>query len=115
MRKPKEGDLVKACLNYLALRNIFAWRNNTGAYSATYNGKTRFTRFGQPGSPDIIGMLRPYGRFFGVECKGPTGKQTELQKAFQCEMEQNGGVYILARNLDDVDNVLKNFLETSEF
>lgn len=82
MKKPTEADLVKACLQLLRLRGIFAFRVNCGAVLGTHRGKRRFVRFTSvPGVSDILGVL-PGGRLLCVEAKGPKGKLRASQAAF---------------------------------
>lgn len=77
------------------------WRNNSGTLWA--NGQP--VSFGYPGSPDIVGLL-PDGRFLGVECKSKTGRQSSKQKTFEAKVKANSGVYILARSVRDLEEVL---------
>lgn len=98
-----ESAIVYACLEHLALRGIFSWRNNTGAVEV----EGRYIRYGLPGSPDILGIL-PDGKFLGVECKTPEGRQRRLQKRFQGATEENRGIYILARSSADLASALED-------
>jgi hypothetical protein len=100
-----ESKLVKAALEYLSYRGIGVWRNNTGAVVSVYKGRKRIIRYGKKGSSDIIGLI-PGGRFIGVECKQPKEKQTLDQRLFQQFIESLGGLYVLARNLDDIQEAL---------
>ncbi|WP_435008011.1 VRR-NUC domain-containing protein [Tundrisphaera lichenicola] len=95
---PSESAVVAQCLEWLALRRIFAWRNNTGA--CKLDG--RWIRYGHPGSGDILGVL-PNGLFLSVECKTPAGRQSKQQKLFQTMIEKNGGVYVVARSAADLE------------
>ena len=100
--KIREADVLRACEEYLQLRGYFAWRNNTGAVQIAPG---RFVRFGKPGSPDIIGIIKECngnGRFFGIECKSSTGRQSAEQKKFEKNCVRNGGLYVLARSVDDL-------------
>ncbi len=82
---------------------MFAFRINTGAYSVD----DRFIQYGYPGCSDIIAIVR--GTFVGIEVKRPKlGKQSELQKSFQKNVEDAGGIYILATSWEDVNNKLWN-------
>jgi len=92
-----EADIQHAILDYLTLKRHFAWRNNSGAFKTD---RGRFMRFGTPGSPDIFCLSK--GLLYGIEVKSPTGKLSDHQQAFKREMEAAGGVYLLARSLDDV-------------
>lgn len=97
----KESEVLTAVLEYLAVKRIFHWRNNTGAFPTVSGG---FVRFGQKGSPDIIAVVR--GRFIGIECKSSKGKLSESQEEWKDGLEQAGGKYVVARSLDDVSSFL---------
>ena len=94
--KIPEKQVMRAVFDYLVARKIFCWRNNSGALMVD----KRFINFGAAGSPDIIAVHR--GRFIGIECKGSNGRQTQQQKQFQQSIELSGGIYILAKSIDDV-------------
>jgi hypothetical protein len=98
-----EGAVVKACLDYLKLRGAYVWRNNTGALR---DKKNRPVFFGKTGSSDILGVL-PGGRFIAVECKAPKGRLSDRQIAFLNEIERMGGVAVVAKSVDDIENVLR--------
>ena len=102
----KEKDLQKLIMDYLSAQKIFHFRNNTGAVERTYNGRSCFMRYGCPGSPDIICVVD--GQFVGIEVKGDKGKQSPEQKIFEASLIYNGGKYILARSLEDVQSGLAN-------
>lgn len=90
MKKPKEGDIVKACLSYLQAIGVMAWRSNTGATERTdVIGRKRFVRFGTKGSPDIMGIMGG-GRFLGIECKMPGKPQSDDQRAWEasCKVQR---------------------------
>jgi len=80
--------------------NIIAWNNPTGL-AKSMDGKYHI-RFGLVGSPDILGVIGPPGRFLGIETKTLRGKQRESQKRFQKAFEAQGGLYMVARSVDDV-------------
>lgn len=82
------------------------WRQNTGA-ALTKNG---MVRFGVPGQADITGLLIPSGRRIEIEVKDAKGRQRESQKNFQAMIEKSGGIYILARSVEDVWEELKDFI-----
>ncbi len=76
-------------------------RQNTGA-ARTSDG--RVVKFGRKGQPDIIGCIR--GRYVGIETKTQSGQQTKEQKAWQYNVERSGGLYILARSVEDILHAL---------
>lgn len=105
-----ESFVLEAILDYLAAEHILAFRLNTGAVKT----EGRFIRFGTPGMADIIASpVLPwmYGiscpRFLWIESKAPTGKQSELQKSFQRQVEEAGHSYLIAKSVDDVEEWLK--------
>lgn len=84
-----------------ARRDVRLWRANTGVAKMG----PRTVRFGIPGQADLTGILDD-GRRLEVEVKSDTGKQTEAQRRFQKMIEKFGGVYVLARSVEDVEEVL---------
>lgn len=95
----KENQVLRACLDYLTMRGIECWRNNTGAM--TIPGTKRFVRFGKPGVPDILGYLDD-GRFLAVECKSAIGRLSPAQVAFLERAERCGCKVVVARSIDDL-------------
>lgn len=65
----------------------------------------RVIRFGLVGSADLLGILRG-GRFLAVEVKTAKGRQSEAQRNFQRMIESMGGVYVLARDVQTVVDVI---------
>jgi hypothetical protein len=78
------------------------WKNATGV--AEQDG--RKIRFGLKGSADILGIIGGQGKFLAIEVKTGRGRQTKEQKAFQKMIENHGGLYILARSVEDVKKAL---------
>lgn len=102
-----EGMVVKACIEWLCLHGCDIIRNNTGAFKKSYrrnDGSTAeyHVRVGKKGSGDIL-ACSPYGRWIEVEAKfGKNGQQPE-QVLRQQQIESRGGVYIVARSIDDLE------------
>lgn len=90
-----ESTVLEQCLQYLRAKNIFCFRNNTGAVKV---GR-RFIRFGYVGSSDILGITKD-GRFLAVECKREKGGVlSDAQKEFIAEINRNGGVAIVVHSV----------------
>ena len=100
-RKSTEKETQKAVLDYLKAKNIFHWRNNTGAMKTASGG---FIRFGAIGSPDIFALAK--GRAYGFEIKDEKGKQSPEQEMFALSMTKAGGCYAVIRNVDEVMAIL---------
>ena len=100
--KMSETEILRAVLVAVtALPDTVAWRNNTGV---AVTAARQVVRFGAPGAPDILGVRA--GRAFGIEIKTPTGRQSAAQVAFQRAYERAGGLYIIARSVDDAVRAL---------
>lgn len=100
-RGPSEALLLERILKYLERRgDVFGWRNNVGATKVG----DRFMRFGLPGSADVLACWR--GRFLAIEVKTAIGRQSDLQRKFQSNIEKHGGLYVLARSVEDVAKAL---------
>lgn len=103
-----EAQILRAVMDYLAARHVFAIRMQTGAVKID----TRFVRFGIPGMADVLAFVNdnePLGSILPVwiECKTATGKQSELQQSFQSLVESHGHRYGVCRSIEDVDALLR--------
>lgn len=108
-----EGKIQLAIIKHLKSKGVFCWRqNNQGLYDRNLNngfGGYRSSVYGMPGVADILGIMPDKtGRFLAVEVKTPKGRQSAEQVLFQKRVELAGGVYILARSVEDVDKGLLN-------
>ena len=104
MQQPLERQIQTQILDYLKLRGVFCWKQNTsGIYrkdrSAYIPSHTR-------GMPDICGILRG-GRAFYVEVKRRTGRLSEPQKEFLGRASTLGALAIVAYCVEDVEAALK--------
>jgi hypothetical protein len=98
-----EADVLKAVLATLEMHPKVAWvaRMNSGAFEV----EGRFVKAGFKGCSDILGMLKG-GRLLAVECKSSKGKETADQAAFGARVAEEGGLYFVARSVDDVMGAL---------
>jgi VRR-NUC domain len=114
----KETDLVRAVLDWLALRRIKAWRtNNTGIFDPIK--KVYRTFQGLRGVSDILGIVPQtvdlqgervtFGNFLAIEVKRPGESLREDQEAFLQEIRERGGIGICVRSLGDLEQALKAF------
>lgn len=101
----KESDVLAACLQYLALRRIFAWRQNQGAIPLPGGRYRKFN--GMAGQSDIIGCL-PDGRFLACEVKRPGGKMSPEQEEFQRRVTEAGGVAVCVTSIDELERNLRD-------
>lgn len=112
---PLEKDIQRVCLAWLKAAGVAAWRQNTGAthytdgsipaFGGSVAGKARRVAFGLRGAADITGIL-PGGRRLEIEIKRAGGRQTADQRAYQEMIERNGGVYLLAHSLKELQDAM---------
>jgi hypothetical protein len=95
--KSTEKATQAAILQYLTLKGVFHYRQNSGAFKTDAGG---FYAIGTKGAPDIICVVG--GRYIGIEVKDAKGRLNENQIAFQKRLEAAGGLYLVAYSLDDV-------------
>lgn len=94
----KESDIQSTILSYLRMKNVFCYKsNNVGIF----NKKTgSYIPSAVKGLPDIICVIE--GKYVGIEVKSKSGKQSDTQKDFQRELIKAGGMYLLAKSVEDV-------------
>lgn len=90
IRKITENDIKRQCKDYLSAKGYFHFHilQGMGSYK---------------GIPDIIAIKD--NRVLFLEIKRPTGKQSEYQKAFQQNIEDHGGEYLLVKCVEDLMEV----------
>lgn len=102
----RESLVVHSCIKWLCLHKVKWWRQNSGAIR-TESGA--WVRFGDKGSPDLMCRVpvrvngRKYATLVGIECKSDTGKLSEDQEAWRDAHEADGGIYVVARSIDDLE------------
>lgn len=60
----------------------------------------------RPGVGDLLACLPPSGRLVSVEVKTGNAVMSTTQKIEQAKIEKAGGLFILARSADDVEQAL---------
>lgn len=105
--REKESDIQKAILDYLKIRKIVAWRNNSGTAQVKMGQREYWMRLAPKGTSDIIGYL-PDGRFLAIEVKTKTGVPTPEQREFINNVRIAGGLAFVATSIDDVQTYLKH-------
>lgn len=135
-----ETETLKKVMLKLGAKNwIKIWRNNTGqAWQGKRFGLKRGTRvvdemgctivvepgdilikgahpvnFGLAGSGDIAGIIAPAGIMIYIETKYGRYKQTEQQKRFAKMIQDMGGIYIVARDPELVEQQIIDELRLS--
>jgi len=91
MKPQLEKEITKAIRGYLKLRQVFHWKVWQGLGS-------------HKGVADIIGIYN--GKFLAIEVKTKKGKLSDHQRTFLQAVEDEGGIAIVARSVEDVINNL---------
>lgn len=81
--------------------DIMLFRINVGKFRPLNGPQDRVIQSAPPGTPDLLGVIKP-GTALAIEVKDAKGRQRPEQVAFQKAWESRGGLYILARSVDDV-------------
>ena len=107
--KEKETLIQAKILKHLHSQGYLAFRVNNGSvYDAHLRQYRSFA--GMKGVPDII-AVGENGKFIGCEVKKEKGGvQSPEQFIFQQRLEEAGGVYILARSVEDVAEKLSTHM-----
>lgn len=90
-----------------AVPGCVLWRNNCGvAVHAPGTDRESVVRYGVGGNggSDLLGILTlasGLGVWIAVEVKTPTGRVSPEQKLFGQLVERCGGVFVVARSVDD--------------
>ena len=78
-----------------ALPELRIKRCNVGLF---YTRDGRPVRNGTPGEADLQGVLGPTGRYFALEVKSPTGRQSRAQRIWEREYTKLGAFYRVVRS-----------------
>ena len=105
------GRLHAARSNAVALTRILA--EMLRAYFAIRRGSKRFLRAAFPGCSDVLGQLHT-GHFFAVEVKRPSTGPTTDQQSFLDQVNDAGGLAIVARRVEDVQRALDEFYRNAD-
>lgn len=107
MKRSTEAPIVRACLELLHLKKIFAWRQNQGAIPLKGGGYRKFV--GLKGVSDILALMPDgSGRLFAVEVKTASGKIREEQQQFLDRVNQLGGYAVVVRDVKELESILND-------
>ena len=88
--------------------DLVIWRNESGV---AQHGK-RYVRYGLcKGSSDVIGILKPHGRFIAIEIKKPGGRIRPEQVLFVELINSMGGYAEIVDSVIGAENAIKKARE----
>jgi hypothetical protein len=108
MREHPVQQAIMAYLHSLEKQDyVWSFRSNSfkGVVMRPTGGRG-WLETGRPGCPDIIALLKG-GKFLGIEVKGTDGRLSPAQRSTKNIIESLGGIYILAKSVDDVRDKLE--------
>ena len=114
-----EGAILRSIMDYLAARHVFAVRMNSGTQIGAHKGKKWAIHMNAPGTADILALVPvkigdkslPLPWF--IEVKSEDGKQSDLQRSFECQVKGIGAQYFVARSIDDVEREMSRIQSTT--
>ena len=115
------NSLTAAIVDYVNLhRGCLAYRvNNMGVYREgekyidvmgnERRAEGKWTKGGgRKGTPDVHCCIR--GKYVVIEVKYGKDSQSDEQKDFERDVTEAGGVYLIAKNLDQIVSEIRKFL-----
>ena len=63
----------------------------------------------QCGIPDIIGLLKPLGKFVAIELKVLPNKLTKIQRYILNKIRSSGGLAGVAYSIEDIEEIIKGY------
>lgn len=110
MMSMTHSELVNQLLVKLTFTGCRVWKNHVGF------DEERKIHYGLVGSSDIFGIMKCYsekGIWLAVECKVGRDKLRNEQIKFKAMIENHGGLYIEARNIDETFDKVKTFMQSN--
>lgn len=103
MPKSTEKPTQHAVMQYLGLRGILHWRNQSGVIIRDLGYKKSVINMGMAGSPDIFALHE--GTLYGFEIKDIKGRQNPNQVSFEKRFTDAGGRYYVIRDVQQVVDI----------
>jgi hypothetical protein len=106
------GLLIEIPKRYARIR---VWRNNrVKAMAIGRGGKQRMISAGVDGQADLTGICGPFGRKIEVEIKAGKDQLSEAQRSFRSMILSHGGIYVVARSVEEGIAALEEQLNEEE-
>ena len=109
LNRVKEKETQKLILDWLRMHKVFCFKYNSGGiFRADGSG---YMPTGMRGISDILGVVPNIGgQFLAIEVKSSKGIVSKYQQDFMDNINNNGGLAFMARSLDEVIEVLKDYV-----
>ena len=90
-------------------RDIKRWLTSRGYYWSSLDAGTVGHRMGDP---DLVACIR--GKYVAIEVKTPVGRLSPRQREVQELIRNSGGIYCVARSVEDVRQAEISILSASD-
>ncbi len=97
--RPKEGDVLSVCRNYLKKWGWKVYRHQQGMGSLK-------------GFPDLTAIRDGITIYVEIKTHNPRSKQSDDQIKFELEITKFGGLYMVARGIEDLEQFGHGWEET---
>jgi len=87
-------------------RDVKVWRQNHVEGRMVRGGQEAYVNSGPDGQGDIGGIILGWGRRLDIECKTGRATQRASQVKWQAMAQSMGGLYLVARSVDDAERQL---------
>jgi hypothetical protein len=108
-----EKVIQQQCLEWLTIKRIFHWRQNSGGFRNPKSG-VYYRMSSAEGISDICGLMPGSGRFFAVEVKRQGNKPKEHQQAFLDRIHAEGGLAFVVTSVDELIQIIEQELNKKE-
>jgi len=107
LKGPRESDIQRAIMDYLAARGFRVFRRNVMGIVPMKKGGV--VRVGVKGQADLYGWFRYNGIHIEVEVKRPGGTLTPEQGAWLDNARADGAVAFVVDSVEECERQLKRF------
>ena len=102
--KKLEHEVLVDCLSWLKKHHVFCNRHDAGTFQ---NDRGQWGTYGIIGAGDIIGMLKPDGHHFEIECKrGSGGRLSSGQYKRGADVMRAGGLYFVVHGAEELEHFM---------
>jgi len=81
------------------------WRNNVGQLADSRGIPVKYGL--AVGSADLVGIIKPSGRWLAVEVKTPKGRATPEQLIWLQTVRDFGGIAVILRSVEEAEALLR--------
>lgn len=112
-RDDSSNSLTDCVIRYIELNGFQAERINSTGRQIQTGLKSRWVRGSSTkGTSDISATIKGRSIKIEIKCKATNDNiQSDYQKAYQKQIEQAGGVYIIVKTFEDFYNWYQNFIK----